>query len=102
MKEIQVLIDHIEDELEDACTYAKLALGYKESDPDVADTFYRLSGEEMNHMTMLHKQVASKIESYKRSSGEPPAAMAAIYDHAHQRYINKAEKVAALQALYKK
>ncbi len=102
MKEIQILIDHIDDELDDACTYAKLALEYKESDPNVADTFSRLSGEEMNHMSLLHKQVASKIEAYKRSNGDPPAAMAAVYDHLHQRYIDKAEKVAALQALYKK
>lgn len=57
MKEIKLLMEHIEDELEDAHTYAELAVEYKHDDPELADLFYRLSGEEMNHMNALHKAV---------------------------------------------
>ena len=77
MKEIKLLMEHIEDELEDAHTYAELAVEYKHDDPELADLFYRLSGEEMNHMNALHKAVVSHIEEYRKQKGEPPAAMMA-------------------------
>ena len=34
MKEIKLLMEHIEDELEDAHTYAELAVEYKHDDPE--------------------------------------------------------------------
>lgn len=102
MKIIELLSEHIEDELNDACTYAKLALEYKETDPETAQLFYKLSGEEMGHMDALHKSAVSHIEAYKRERGEPPEGMKALYDFVHKREIEKAEKVATLQAMYKK
>lgn len=35
MRKIQILMEHIEDELKDARTYAKLALEYKHDDPEL-------------------------------------------------------------------
>ncbi len=102
MKEIKMLMEHIEDELEDAHTYAELAMEYKHDDPELADLFYRLSGEEMNHMNALHKAVVSRIEEYRKQKGEPPAEMMAIYNYLHQREIEKAEKVGVLQNMYKR
>lgn len=102
MKEIKMLMEHIEDELEDAHTYAELAMEYKHDDPELADLFYRLSGEEMNHMNALHKAVVSNIEDYRKKKGDPPAEMMAIYNYLHQREIEKAEKVGVLQNIYKR
>lgn len=102
MKMIELLSEHIEDELDDAYTYAKLALEYKETDPETAKLFYALSGEEMNHMDLLHKRVVSCIENYKREHGEPPEAMKALYDFSHKRQIKRAEGISALQGMYKK
>lgn len=102
MTEIKLLSVRIEDELEDARTYIKLALEYKETDPEMAQLFYKLSGEEMNHMDALHKSVVSHIETYKRANGEPPAGMKALYDFAHAREVEKAEKIVALQNMYKR
>lgn len=39
MKEIKLLMEHIEDELEDAHTYAELAVEYKHDAPELADLF---------------------------------------------------------------
>ena len=39
MTEIKLLMEHVEDELKDAHTYAKLALEYKASDPEMAELF---------------------------------------------------------------
>lgn len=102
MKEIKLLMEHIEEELEDAHTYATLALEYKTTDNSTADLFYKLSEEEMDHMRRLHKAVERLIESYRRQKGEPPAAMMAVYDHLHKRAIAQAEKVGVLQALFNK
>lgn len=102
MKEIQILMDHIEEELDDACEYVKEALEYKESDPDMAGIFYKLSNEEMGHMEMLHRSVVNHISDYQRDHGEPPVAMKAVYDHLHKKYIAKAEKITNLQNMYKR
>lgn len=102
MTEIKLLMEHIENELEDACTYAKLALEYKATDPEMAQLFYKLSGEEMTHMDALHKSVVSHIEAYKKLKGEAPEGMKALYDYLHKRHIEQAEKVANLQGMFKK
>lgn len=102
MTEIKLLMEHIEDELEDACTYAKLALEYKTTDPELAQLFYKLSGEEMTHMDALHKSVVSHIDAYKKLKGEAPAEMKAVYEYLHKRDIERAEKVATLQGMFKK
>ena len=96
MKEIKLLMEHIEDELDDAHTYAELAVEYKHDDPELADLFYRLSGEEMNHMNALHKAVVS------RKKGEPPAAMMAVYEYLDKRDIERAENVGMVQGMYKR
>lgn len=102
MKIIELLSDHIDEELEDACTYAKLALEYKESDPELAQLFYKLSGEEMNHTDALHKRAVVFIEKYKQANGEAPAGMKAVYDFVHKKQIEKAEKITNLQNLFRK
>lgn len=102
MKIIELLTERVEEELNDACVYAKLALEYKDTDSELAQLFYKLSGEEMGHMDALHKQVVVAIEKYKQANGEPPEGMKALYDFAHKREIEKAEKVVNLQGLFKK
>lgn len=102
MKIIELLSEHIEDELEDARTYAMLALEYKDTEPEAANLFYKLSGEEMEHMEALHKRVVASIEKYKQTKGEPPEGMRALYEFVHKREIAQAEKITALQNLYKK
>ena len=67
MKTIELLMDHIEDELDDACTYAKLALEYKSTDPEMATLFYKLSGEEMSHMNAAQQCG----ESHRRIQAHP-------------------------------
>ena len=102
MQEVKLLMEHIEDELDDARTYATLALEYRASDPEMAELFYKLSGEEMNHMNLLHKDVVRHIDAYKRQKGEPPEGMKSLYEYLHKRAICEAEKVGVLQGMYKR
>ena len=100
MEIIKSLVEKIDDELEDAQKYIKCAYKVKESYPQLADTYYKLSLEEMNHMMMLHAQVVNIIEQYKKNNDVPPA-MQLLYDYLHERQIKWAAKIKAKQDSYK-
>lgn len=98
---IKTLEGKINEELHDACDYAKLALEHKDAHRPLADVFYTLSMDEMRHSMMLHQEVVRIIDEYRKAHGDPPAAMQALYDYLHELSIEKAEKVKRYQAMYK-
>lgn len=91
----------ISDELDGAKYYAKCAVKHKEENPTLAKTFYDLSMDEMNHVTLLHEEVVKIIEAYRKENGEPPTAMLAVYDYLHDKQIEKANEVRMYQAQYR-
>ena len=103
MKIIEKLSNMIEEEIHDAEKYIRCALAYKDdkSMHDVAEMFYKLSTEEMNHMNILHTQVVSLIENYRKSEGEPPKEMLMLYDILHRKHIDDAATVRAMIGMYK-
>lgn len=101
MKKIQELSEMIEEEIEDAIKYAKCALDNKETNPSLAETFYKLSNEELGHMQALHSQVVTIIDEYRKSNGEPPEAMLMLYDIMHKKHIANAATAKGLLSLYK-
>lgn len=101
MKMIKSLSDYIHEEIHDGEKYIKKALAIREEFPEVAETLNMLSIEEMKHMQILHNQVAKIIENYRKTEGEPPAAMMAVYDYLHEKFIDEAKEVKMLQQMYK-
>lgn len=101
MQQIRELSDHIEEELEDAEGYIKCAHKYKNHDRDLADMYYELSLQEVQHSMALHKQGVRLIEAYKAEGKTIPSAMQAVYDHLHEKHIEKAAQVKALQTQYR-
>lgn len=101
MKIIKRLSEMIDDELDGACEYAKCAVKYKVEYPELAETFYKLSGEEMGHMQILHDRVTALIKKEREEHGEPPANMLAVYDYIHEKQIERANHVRYYQAAYK-
>ena len=93
MKIIECLSNYIEEEIHDSEKYIEKALMIKDSYPEVAELLNMLSIEEVKHMNLLHNAVVKLIEEYKKKEGEPPAAMKAIYDYLHKKYIDEVAEV---------
>ena len=100
MKLIKEISEYIEEEICDSEKYALMALELKESYPDVANIMYMLSLEEMKHMQLLHEQVTKVIAEYRKTKGDPPVEMQAVYDFLHKRNIDHAKEVKILQDMY--
>ncbi len=100
MKIIKCLEDFIHEEIHDGEKYIKKALEIREEYPEVAEVLNMLSAEEMKHMQMLHNAVVKIIENYRKEKGEPPAAMMAVYEYLHEKYIEEAKEVKVLQQMY--
>ena len=101
MQIIEKLSQMIEEEIEDADKYMTCAMNLKETDRELADTFFTISGEEIGHMDKLHAQVVRLINAYKKEKGEPPEAMQAIYDYLHRKHIDHATGISIKRALYR-
>ena len=97
MKIIKCLAEMIHEELEDAEKYGKKALEYKDSDKRLADMFYNLSKQDLEHANMEHEQAVRLI---KDQNTEAPAAMQAVWDWEHEHMIDHSAKIRQLQAMY--
>ena len=100
MKIIKCLNEYIEEEIGDAEKYIKKALEVKEEYPELADLFNTLSTEELKHMQALHGAVVKLIDAYKKTYGEPPAPMLAVYEYLHEKSIDEVKEVRLLQQMY--
>lgn len=101
MKIIEKLSEMIEEEIEDADKYIHCAMNMKDERPLLAEVFYKLSTEEMQHMAALHDQAAKIIDEYRKAKGDPPPAMLAVYDYLHKKHKAKAAEVKNMQLIYK-
>lgn len=101
MKIIKKLSEKIAEEIEDAGCYVKMALEYRDQYPELARVVSNIAQQEMDHMASLHQLVVQIIEQYRRTNGDPPPAMQAVYDYLHAKHIDDAAEVKAKIAMYK-
>lgn len=98
---IQKLEEAIEDEIHDVKHYAKWATELKKDYPALAQVLYTISTQEDAHQAMLHSEIVKIIESYRKTNGEPPATMLAVYNYLHKRSIDKLAEARKYQDIYK-
>lgn len=101
MKIIEKLSQMIADELDGAEEYITEALQLRDSDTRLANTFYDISGQEMNHVNLLHGEAERLIEEYKQKNGAPPEGMMMLYEYLHKQHISRAGKIKAMQQMYR-
>lgn len=101
MKIIETISNRIEEEIQDGKTYTKLALETREEFPELSRTLFTISGQEMEHMRMLHDAVVGIINRMRNEGQEIPEKMMTIYDYLHKKHIDAAAEVRILQAMYK-
>lgn len=101
MKIIKELEELIEEEIHDVKKYAKLAVEIKKDRPGLAQVFYNISTQEETHQAMLHNEVVKMIEEHRKTHGEPPAAMMAVYDYVHKKNIDSLADARRYQDMYK-
>lgn len=101
MKIIKKLSERIAEEIDDADFYIKMAMEYREQYPEVSRVVSNIAAQEMDHMNSLHQLVTQIIDQYRRTNGEPPPAMQAVYDYLHEKHIEEAANVKAKIAMYK-
>lgn len=98
---IKKLCKMIKEEISDAEKYANCALKYKDDDKTLAETFYTLANNELQHMDLLHAQVVRLINDYRSKKGEPPEAMQAVYDYVHEEQMDDVKEIKVLLSMYK-
>ncbi|MBQ5825154.1 MAG: hypothetical protein IIW48_10170 [Clostridia bacterium] len=102
MKLIKIITNQIEEELEGAESYISMAIARKDDYPSLSKVLYDISLDEMRHVDLLHGEVVKLIEDYRRTKGEPPEAMMAVYEYLHEKHIKFAAQIKVLQAEYRK
>ena len=101
MKLIAKLVDRIEDEIGDVKFYAKFASEVKDTHPGLAHVLYTISTQEDAHQAAIHNEVVKIIEEHRRTHGDPPAAMMAVYEYVHKKHIEKLAEARKYQDMYK-
>lgn len=102
MKLIRDLQELIEDEIHDVKKYAKLATELKDEYPALAQTLFNISVQEDGHQAAIHNEVVKLIEEHRRTHGDPPATMMAVYEYLHKKSIDKLAEARLCQEMYKK
>jgi len=100
MQKIKEISANIEEELDDSEKYIKYAIMYEHNDKTLSDLYYRLSLQERSHADLLHEEGVRLIEDYKAAGNNIPVAMQAVYDHLHEKHLDKATKIKMLQTQY--
>ena len=102
MKEIKMIVEHIREELDGAEEYAKTATKYRDSDRELADSYFKKANDELNHVNEFHAQVVRLIKAQKAAGKEVPPAMQAVWDWEHDKLGDKTIRIKSLLEMYKK
>jgi rubrerythrin len=102
MKLIRDLEEAISDEISDIKKYAMWAVELKDEHPSLAQVLYNISTQEDGHQAAIHNEVTKLIAEHRRTHGEPPATMLAVYDYLHKKSIDKLAEARMVQDMFKR
>lgn len=100
MREIKELAAFIQDEVNGALSYAKCAVYYKNTRPDLASLLYNLATTEAQHAQKLHAEVAKLITEAEKHTNYPQE-MRDKWEKIHKASMKKLAKANSYIAMYK-
>ena len=101
MDTIKKLLDLIDDELEDAMTYAEKAVKCKATHPEMAEMFFSLSLDELKHKGMLQNHLQRAVKECAEKYPEKAEAVQTLYDFEMDRNISWENSIRQYQAMYR-
>ena len=93
MEDFKKLLRHMEEELEGAMSYAKMASCYSSYNPQAATTFTQMSMEELNHATNLKNLAETEVKKHVESKSDHADAMKTLFDFEHEKYTEMAAEI---------
>ena len=93
MKAIQIIIDHMDDTLEEAHSYYKDYVLFKDEFPKMSSLALEMANVHLNLYNKWHEVVVSMISDYKSKSGELPPTMKALYDYEHKKLVEEFDEL---------
>lgn len=96
MKDIETIIDQIEEELDDATNYAWKAMHHKTKDIELSNTYAELARQELTHAEMLCTQGDRIMRMRKADGHEEHKEMQTIWDWHHKKALHKKQHIRAL------
>lgn len=91
MKTIKNLLEHIEEEIDDAEKYAMCF--QQEDDPALKALYKELALAELDHSGKLHTQAERLKNDYANKGYSVPESMMEIYKWEHQKAVDLTDKI---------
>lgn len=101
MREIKEIAAFINDEVDGVLEYAKAAVYYKDTNPELATLYNQLATVEYGHVQKLHTLAAKLIESAENKKIDYPQAMRDKWDEQHKASIAKMAEAKTYMGMYK-
>lgn len=96
MKDMEWLIEQIDEEFDDAENYAWKAMHYKSKDHELSSTCAELSRQELTHAEMLCTQGERMSRKYKDAEEPEHKAMHTVWEWSHKKFLERKHKIRAL------
>lgn len=101
MKQIKMLVEDIQMELEGAEHCAKIATQYKDTDRTLADTYAKMAEGKLSNVNSYHEQAVRMIKEQQAKGAQVPEGMQAVWDWEHEKQMDKTARVKSLIAVYR-
>lgn len=90
MRLIKELSEHIKDEANDVCEYAKLAVRLKaEGRPNAAQLFAEIAKQEANHADKIHELAVKEVSAARSGDIDVPVGMEQIWQWEHDELMDR-------------
>ena len=98
MENFKKMLHAMEEELEGAMSYAKMASCYSSYNPQAATTFTQMSIDELNHATNLKNMAELEMKKHADSKSEHATAMKTLFEFEYEKYMDMAAEINGYKA----